>query len=235
MLKHSLMTSSLLYIFLGGVLGYVPIYGASDSSSSGSYSQNRSQDPSQYRANDPNSPNNSRSKSSSYPSTGQSGSNRSNNRYDYGKEEIAYEDYTDTRPSSYQPIRKGNWDNRQNWKYDREAYLRGETQAQVYRERNPFGPGGIGYDADENYVRARDQYNRAYYANNRSLNRDTENTSNNRSSYMQSEEKSDNRYDNSNGDYDRSGRSNERYRSSRYDRSYDRNNYQDRSSRVERY
>ncbi len=40
----------------------------------------------------------------------------------------------------------GDWDYKENWRYDRNAYLRGETEPQAYREAHPNGRGGIGYN-----------------------------------------------------------------------------------------
>ena len=38
------------------------------------------------------------------------------------------------------------WEDQQNWRYDRKAYLNGETQNKFYRGEHPNGKGGIGYD-----------------------------------------------------------------------------------------
>ena len=42
---------------------------------------------------------------------------------------------------------------RQNWRYHRNAFYQGETDPQDFQHTHPDGPGGIGYDADENYLR----------------------------------------------------------------------------------
>ena len=44
-----------------------------------------------------------------------------------------------------------NWDFQQGWRNDSDAYFRGETQPQVYRENHPYGRGGVGYEPDYNY------------------------------------------------------------------------------------
>lgn len=44
----------------------------------------------------------------------------------------------------------GDWDYKENWRYDRDAYLRGETEPKAYREAYPYGKGGIGYDSNPN-------------------------------------------------------------------------------------
>lgn len=70
-----------------------------------------------------------------------------------GKEEIAQAD------SDYRAVprdgnfRMGNWDNKENWRYNRDAFYKGETQPEAYRDEHPYGAGGIGYDADVNYSR----------------------------------------------------------------------------------
>lgn len=46
-------------------------------------------------------------------------------------------------------IRKGNWDSKQSWRHNRDAYLRGASQPQVYSHQHPHGPGGTGYDAHQ--------------------------------------------------------------------------------------
>ncbi len=42
--------------------------------------------------------------------------------------------------------RRGDWDYKQNWRYDRHAYYKGKTQPEAYEEEHPYGPAGIGYD-----------------------------------------------------------------------------------------
>lgn len=48
--------------------------------------------------------------------------------------------------------RMGDWDYHNGWQYNRDAYLKGETQSEYYRGRHPYGPGGIGYSPDEGYL-----------------------------------------------------------------------------------
>ena len=64
-------------------------------------------------------------------------------------------------------LRRGDWDNYQNWQYDRDAYFKGETQGEAYRKEHPFGPGGIGYDPDENYLREKRRNAHHHYGDNR--------------------------------------------------------------------
>lgn len=40
----------------------------------------------------------------------------------------------------------GDWDFKENWRYDRAAYLHGETEPQAYRESHRNGANRIGYD-----------------------------------------------------------------------------------------
>ncbi len=60
--------------------------------------------------------------------------------------------------------RHNDWDNQQDWQYYRKEFYSGKTQPEVYRERHPYGAGGIGYDPDPDYLRMqrieRDYYNR---------------------------------------------------------------------------
>jgi hypothetical protein len=56
-------------------------------------------------------------------------------------------------------FRMGDWDNKENWRYNRDEFYRGESQPQAYRENHPYGPGGVGYDGDENYYRNLRRYN----------------------------------------------------------------------------
>ena len=70
-----------------------------------------------------------------------------------GREEIAQADIDDTPYPKDGHFRMGNWDNRENSRYNRDAFFRGESQPQAYREEHPYGPSGIGYDADVNYSR----------------------------------------------------------------------------------
>ena len=48
--------------------------------------------------------------------------------------------------------REGDWEYHNNWRYHKQAYLNGENASQYYRRTHPYGQGGIGYDADEDYL-----------------------------------------------------------------------------------
>lgn len=50
-------------------------------------------------------------------------------------------------------FRMSDWDYRENWRYNRDAFYKGETQPEAYRDEHPYGAGGVGYDADVNYKR----------------------------------------------------------------------------------
>jgi hypothetical protein len=87
-----------------------------------------------------------------------------NNRYQdqypyYNYRDSANKDYVDTQYPGYSeqntPAQNtmyqrnehmGDWDFQGNWRYDRDAYLRGETQPQAYRESHRGGTKRIGYD-----------------------------------------------------------------------------------------
>lgn len=71
----------------------------------------------------------------------------------YEQEEIAQGNPIDRGNIEKGYFRMGDWDNKENWRYNRDEFYKGETQAQAYRENHPYGPGGVGYDGDENYYR----------------------------------------------------------------------------------
>lgn len=67
-----------------------------------------------------------------------------------GREEIAFNGNADNRPI-YQTLHRGDWDYRENWKYDRDAYLTGINQSQFDERLRPeygYGP----YPAPEPYT-----------------------------------------------------------------------------------
>lgn len=74
-----------------------------------------------------------------------------------GREEIAYIDERDQNILD-RANRKGNWNFKQNWRYDREAFYRGENQSNVYDREHPDGIGGIGRDPDPEYLQMRNFY-----------------------------------------------------------------------------
>ena len=82
-----------------------------------------------------------------------------------GREEIAQADLESGPYPRDGHFRMGDWDYRENWRYDRDAFYRGETQPQAYREEHPYGSGGIGYDADINYGRNLRRYRQFYQQN----------------------------------------------------------------------
>ncbi len=69
----------------------------------------------------------------------------------YGREEIAQGDFHEHYNARH-PLRMGDWDYHENWQYSRHAFFEGDTQPQAYRRTHPYGPAGIGYDADEDYL-----------------------------------------------------------------------------------
>lgn len=73
------------------------------------------------------------------------------------KEKLAQLDERDQDIDS-RAYRRGSWDYKQNWRYDREAFYRGDTQPKAYRDEHPEGRGGIGYEPDYNYQH--NSYNR---------------------------------------------------------------------------
>lgn len=82
-----------------------------------------------------------------------------------GREEIAQADSVTPPYPRDGHFRMGNWDYHENWRYNRDAFYRGESQPEAYREDHPYGPGGIGYDADINYHRNLRRYQELYQKN----------------------------------------------------------------------
>lgn len=80
------------------------------------------------------------------------------------REEIAQGE--EPRGEESRPLRMGNWDFRENWQYHRQDFFNGKTQPETYRKYHHYGTGGIGYDADPEYLdylkdrreRLRDRY-----------------------------------------------------------------------------
>lgn len=89
------------------------------------------------------------------------------NKYE-GREEVAYEDNLDYRTNYSHDQPTGDWDYKESWRHNKEAFFKGKTQAQAYREAHPYGPAGIGYDADEEYLARKraNHHSHAYYQNN---------------------------------------------------------------------
>lgn len=73
------------------------------------------------------------------------------------REEIAYLDERD-EDIHQRANRKGDWDYKENWRYDREAFYKGETQAEAYDRKHPDGIGGPGMDPDTEYLQMRKFY-----------------------------------------------------------------------------
>ncbi|MDP1879577.1 MAG: hypothetical protein Q8K60_01395 [Parachlamydiaceae bacterium] len=55
-------------------------------------------------------------------------------------------------PQEEYGFRTTDWNFHNNWHYARNAYLRGKNQPEYYQDRHPYGPGGVGYDADDEYL-----------------------------------------------------------------------------------
>lgn len=80
------------------------------------------------------------------------------------REEIAQADIDPPYPQSGN-FRMGDWDFRENWRYNRDAFYSGQSQPEAYRDEHPYGPQGIGYDADVNYARNLKRYREIYQKN----------------------------------------------------------------------
>lgn len=81
-----------------------------------------------------------------YPTPNQNSRPRDANKYE-GKEEIAYVDRNEDRTLYERNLRLGDWDYKENWRYDKQAFYSGETQSQAYDEEHP-SLRGIGYNAN---------------------------------------------------------------------------------------
>jgi hypothetical protein len=79
------------------------------------------------------------------------------NRQMNGKRKIAYIDERDV-DIHHRANRRGDWGYRENWRYDRKAFYRGETQPEAYNQEHPEGEGGIGFDPDREFLQMRRFY-----------------------------------------------------------------------------
>ena len=82
---------------------------------------------------------------------------QNNLRHGSGREDIAYEDERDA-DIHRRANRKGDWDYKQNWRYNREAFYRGETQGEAYLDDHPEGSGGPGMNPDKEFLEMRKHY-----------------------------------------------------------------------------
>jgi hypothetical protein len=132
MLKNYVV-KPLFYIFLAGAyISLSPTYANSQSSSSGPYSNDIK------------------------PGVSDDSSNSEGSRNQQtGRNEIAQADSNEQEKYDSPGVRMGDWDYKENWRYHRKDFYKGELQPQVYREEHPYGPSGIGYDADESYNKRR--------------------------------------------------------------------------------
>lgn len=83
------------------------------------------------------------------PSTYQESNN--SKRQSTGREEVAYNDELNA-DIHRRANRRGDWGYKSNWRYDSKAFFKGETQGDAYTQEHPYGPGGIGYDPDSEYL-----------------------------------------------------------------------------------
>lgn len=74
-----------------------------------------------------------------------------------GREEIAYLDERD-EDIHERANRKGDWGYKQNWRYDRKAFYKGETQGEAYDIEHPDSAGGVGMDPDTEYLQMHKYY-----------------------------------------------------------------------------
>ncbi len=74
-----------------------------------------------------------------------------------GQEEVAYMDERG-KDIHHRANRQGDWGYRQNWRYDRDAFYKGETQGEAYDIEHPEGVGGPGMNVDKDYLQMRKYY-----------------------------------------------------------------------------
>lgn len=82
----------------------------------------------------------------------------SNNQSPNNQPQIKDIDRYDVRPNH--PMT--DWDYKESWQYNKKDFFQGKTQPETYRENHPYGYGGIGYDADPEYLRM-EQMEKDYY------------------------------------------------------------------------
>lgn len=73
------------------------------------------------------------------------------------QKKMAYMDERD-QDIHHRANRRGEWGYKQNYRYDREAFYKGETQGEAYDLENPDSAGGIGMDPDVEYLEMRKFY-----------------------------------------------------------------------------
>lgn len=86
-----------------------------------------------------------------------SGYQQSRNHQASEREKIVYMDERD-QDIHRRANRMGDWNYRQNWRYDRKAFYKGDTQGEAYEEEHPEGTGGIGIDPDIEFLQMHKYY-----------------------------------------------------------------------------
>lgn len=142
MFKRKQVSFLLTFIYSATWISFSPLFGESDSA------------PSTYYQNMPASPNSSQNNSYNYRSQPMGGNNQS------GKKEVSYIDERD-RDIHQRANRMGDWDYKQNWRYNREAFYAGENQPDPYNDETLPYSGGIGRDRDDAYIRMMQQYDQS--------------------------------------------------------------------------
>jgi len=102
---------------------------------------------SQYNQNNPYNQNNQNNPNNRNYSNNQN-NQRNSNSYTIADEDRNDPGFRDNPYYEFRQYRRGDWDNNENWRYYRYAYLNGETQPEYYRNTHIPNRGGIGYDAD---------------------------------------------------------------------------------------
>ena len=122
-----------------------------------------------------------------------------------GREEIAYMDERDY-DIHHRANRRGDWGYKQNWRYDREAFYRGETQGEAYDREHPDSAGGIGMDPDPEYLQMRRYYLEQSRRDRQSANSRNNNTRDQRNTNTAYRNASSNTSSDNRGNYRDSGR-----------------------------
>jgi hypothetical protein len=108
-----------------------------------------------------------------------------------GRQQVAYMDGRD-EDIHHRANRMGDWDYKQNWRYDRKAFYGGETQGEAYEEEHDPYKGGIGTDPDREIMQMRRYYEEDYRRNQQNANYNQRNP--NQRSNMNNQNRANQRY-----------------------------------------
>lgn len=157
----------------------------------------------------------------SYDSQQSQQSQREPQRQLTGREEIAYMDERD-EDIHHRAYRQGDWDFKSNWRYDRKAFYRGETQGEAYEDEHDPYKGGIGMDPDREIL----QMHR-YYEEDVRRNQQNANANQRNANQRNANQRNPNQRPNGYNQYQRPNEYNQYNGNQRYSNYYDRGGYPD--------